>query len=106
MSLDLIDVAILRLSEDAPIGKEVYPAKLPMDDSDLFIGRSVQIGGWGISNYMLYGLPTFTEATVVRNSECQKIWRDFIDKKVISNELLCTHVFNGTGSQRGDSGGK
>jgi hypothetical protein len=96
----------LRLSEDAPIGKDVYPAQLPKDDFDQFIGRNVQIGGWGKLGKESDGLPTFTETTVVSNSECDKIWSKWDYSNRISDELLCTDVSDSARSVSGDSGGK
>ena len=96
----------MRLSEDAPIGREVYPAQLPKYDSDQFIGRNVQIGGWGILGKDSDGLPTFTETTVVSNSECDNVWSKWNYSNRISDELLCTDVSDSARSVPGDSGGK
>jgi hypothetical protein len=100
--------------------KDVYPAHLPEDDSDQFEGRIVQVGGWGelssanplvvviylYTNCQLNDVPTFTNATVVGNSECEEIWKPLNSSLIsISDRTLCTLVKNGTGFTSGDSGG-
>ena len=33
--------------EDAPIGKDIYPAHLPRNNQDQFAEEKVQVGSWG-----------------------------------------------------------
>ena len=48
--LALSDIAILRLSEDAPLAnKTIYPACLPLDDAETFAGWNATAGGWGMT---------------------------------------------------------
>jgi hypothetical protein len=109
---DSIDIAILRLFEDAPMSEDVYPALLPSDNLDQFVERKVQIGGWGkdskeSTNFgvMTSHIPTFAEARVVSTSECSQIWFEMSSDDSISEKFICTEVANGHGQTHGDSGG-
>jgi len=101
-SLTELDIAILRLSDDAPIGIDVYPAHLSTDQQDQFVGKKVQLGSWGYLevNGKYDPIITTFETTVVDNAECRLIWSE-----EISQSDLCTRVENETGLSKGDSGG-
>ena len=97
-----LDIAILRLSEDAPIGKEVYPAHLHRNIQDQLVGKKVQVGSWGNLDVTMKHNQKITifETTVVDSAECNLMWSG-----EISQSVLCTQVENQTGLVNGDSGG-
>ena len=97
-----LDIAILRLLEDAPIGKDVYPAQLPSNKHDQFVGGKVQVGSWGHLAINKGGDQKITifNTTVVDHVTCGLMW-----KRKFSQSVLCTQVENDTGLTNGDSGG-
>ena len=97
-----LDIAILRLLEDAPIGKDVYPAQLPRHKQDQFVGEKVQVGSWGNLAINKGGNQKLTifNTTVVHHADCNLLW----GKKIPQSDL-CTQVEKETGLELGDSGG-
>ena len=100
-----MDIAILRLSEDAPISHDLYPACLPKDNKDLLEGRSVQGGGWG----SLFGpncIYNLVQNKILKKTECDELRRQF-GQTTVDDEIICTEVKSRIFSYIfGDSGGK
>jgi hypothetical protein len=99
-----LDIAILRLSEDAPISHDLYPACLPKNNKDRLEGRLVQGGGWG----SLFGpnrIYNLVQNKILKKTECDELRRQF-GQTTVDDEIICTEVKTRITYISGDSGGK
>jgi hypothetical protein len=100
-----LDIAILRLSEDAPISHDLYPACLPKNNKDRLEGRSVQGGGWG----NLFGpdrIYNLVQNKILTKTDCDELQKEYYQMPV-DDEIICTEVKSRIFSYIfGDSGGK
>jgi len=99
------DLAILRLAEDIHFDDKVYPACLPSDNNDFFVGNIATVGGWGTptEGQDASPLPNFVAAKILSFKFCfppQLNVKEYSDAN-----FLCTFATNDRHVTKGDSGG-
>ena len=104
---DGYDIAILRLNENVPLSGQIYPACLPLGNSN-FAGQRAVIAGWGtpIPNFKGPVTLNIGKVIILENSECYEKWYYETYTEHIRGEMICTEGENGIGTATyGDSGG-
>ncbi|VEN51796.1 unnamed protein product [Callosobruchus maculatus] len=99
------DLMLVLLEEPVKFNEYVVPACLPRGDvleAD-YLGKTVQIAGWGILNSTLGSIPVdlmSLKAPILKNKVCDKIYVHKLDES-----QFCAGYKTGRDSCAGDSGG-
>lgn len=102
--LALNDLALLRLSVAVQFTTNIQPVRLPSDNGDLFVGRTVVATGWGRmynqaeqnANQMQWA-----KLNVITNADCLR----YLSPLSVRDNALCAQGSLGESVCSGDSGG-
>lgn len=110
------DIALVKLSEPAPINDNIKIVILPSraDADNTYFGETTTAIGWGLANDLPY-YPTlkdmsdilrFVDVTILDNPACGDIYNDYEEGYVyITDKNICTTGYRNKGTCNGDSGG-
>lgn len=101
------DIALLRLSREAPITTFIRPICLPVDSTirnNLFEKQTLSVAGWGKTETVsASNLKLKVNVDGVSNNDCQRVYSS--ENRQIIGSQVCAGGKKGFDSCRGDSGG-